>query len=202
MKDEHESGLGGGDRDALRGLREGPSAPAALEARVVAALRGQGLLGEGAGARGGGWRRGALLAAGLAASLAAFALGWWARGPGLAAPAAAPAGAARYVLLIHDTGTELPAAQEAALVREYGEWAAGLRRRGVAINGEKLEESRTVLASGGRRDERGSSRGALAGYFLLDAADPAAALAVAESCPHLRHGGTVELRRIAALGRG
>ena len=106
------------------------------------------------------------------------------------------------MLLLHAIGGALPEAEEARLVAEYAGWAADLRRRGVAIDGEKLEDERWLLGPEGGRERRGPARGALAGYFLIEAADPDAALAVAESCPHLRHGGSVELRRIAVLRRG
>jgi hypothetical protein len=199
MRGEPEVELDPADRAALGALREGPAAAEALESRVVAALRAEGLLSGGKRPRARGWGRRVLVAAGLAASLAAFGLGWWARG---GERAGAASGGERYALLLHDTGVALAPAEEARRVAEYGSWAAELRRRGVAIDGEKLEDARTVLGAAGRRHERGPSPGALAGYFLLEAADPAAALAVAESCPHLRHGGSVELRRIAVSRSG
>ena len=204
MNDDREVELSPAERSALEALREGPAPPGELETRVVAVLAAEGLLGprrEPAGARAaGGWRR-LSLAAGIAASLAAFGLGWWTRGatPAVAGPETA---GDRYVLLLHETGRALPASEEARLVAEYSAWAVELRRQGVVIDGEKLDEPRWLLGPGGRREERGPTRGALAGYFLLDAADAAAALALAETCPHLRHGGSVELRRIAVRGRG
>lgn len=213
MSEEDEVELDSAERTALEALREGPRAPVDLEGRVVSALRAQGLLDGGRRGRDGStgapsWRRWAV-AAGLAASLLAFAGGWWARGavPGAEAGvvvggATEEAAADRYVLLLLDTGRALPASEEARLVAEYAAWAGDLRRRGVAIDGEKLEDERWLIGPGRERETPGRTRGALAGYFLLAAADPAAALAVAESCPHLRHGGSVELRRIAALGRG
>ena len=205
--------LDAAQRRALEALRDGPRAPVELEGRVVSALRARGLLDGAKPARGGStaassWRRWSI-AAGLAASVLAFAGGWWARGAVPVAGAGAVVGggteratADRYVLLLHDTGRALPASEEARLVAEYTEWARELRSRGMAIDGEKLEDARWLLGPGGRREEPGLARGALAGYFLLATADPAAALAVAESCPHLRHGGSVELRRIAVLRRG
>jgi hypothetical protein len=211
MSDERETGdregsgamsgeLAPAEAAALRALRSGPSVPAEMEDRVVAALHDEGLLAGGSRSRAPRARPERLAAwigAGLAASLSAFAVGWWVRG---AVPVAAPSGDA-YVLLLHDTGVALPAAEEGRLVAEYGAWAADLRRRGVDIDGEKLEDSRTLLDAGRSRVDPGPSRGALAGYFVVRAASPEAALAVAEGCPHLRHGGSVELRRIAVLDR-
>jgi hypothetical protein len=199
MSEEPEAAeLGPAEEAALRALRQGPDAAVGLEERVVGALRAQGLLAGAAHQRPHAGRRGAWLAAGLAAALAAFALGWWARA---AVPPPAQAGE-EYVLLLHDTGVALPAAEEGRIVAEYGAWAAELRARGVSISGQKLEDARTLLGPRGRSLEAGPVRGALAGYFLLRADGAAAALAIAESCPHLRHGGSVEVRRIATLRRG
>ena len=82
-----------------------------------------------------------------------------------------------------------------ARVEEYRNWARGVRASGREIAGEKLEpEARFV--------EPGPSEGAgagwpLGGYFVITARDLDAAVGVARSCPHLRHGGRVEVRAIA-----
>ncbi len=78
-------------------------------------------------------------------------------------------------------------------VEEYRNWARGVRLRGGYIRGEKLEgRSRllgpTVAPSGSRP---------LGGYFVISASDDEAAAAVARSCPHLTHGGSIEVRPIA-----
>jgi hypothetical protein len=40
------------------------------------------------------------------------------------------------------------------------------------------------------------SEGAIAGYFLLPASDYDHAITIAKTCPHLKHGGTIEIRQI------
>ena len=49
----------------------------------------------------------------------------------------------------------------------------------------KLSENRASLGEGG-----------VAGYFLLPSSDYDQALSIARTCPHLKHGGAVELRQI------
>jgi hypothetical protein len=65
------------------------------------------------------------------------------------------------------------------------------------VGGEELAEPALLVGESGgatARPDQGGER--IGGYFLIRAADDAAALALARSCPHLRHGGRIEVRRI------
>lgn len=174
----------------LRILADGPAPPASVEGRVVAELRSRGLLRHGAS-----WRR-RLLAA--AAALALFAGGWVAgRGSADLSPPTPPA--ATYALFL--LGGVESGPDEAERVEEYRGWAIGLARRGRLVAGEKLGTAAWLLAgtTGGTtlRTAPAAHRAApLSGFFLLTADDPEEALAIARSCPHLRHGGEVLLRPI------
>jgi hypothetical protein len=53
-----------------------------------------------------------------------------------------------------------------------------------------------VTVSEGRAQVSGES---IAGYFLVRARDYRHAVTIAEGCPHVRHGGSIEIRRIARL---
>ena len=193
------------ERAALDALRA-ESPPADLEESVVAALAGEGLLVGGAGAespqredarrvparRAWGW--GALaVAACLAAFLAGVAISD--RGAGRS-PEVLPAAPERWMLLLYeDESYRAPATDEehAARVAEYAAWARGLGERGISVEGEELapESGAPVPAE---------PRGVLSGYFIVEAADRAAAVAIARSNPHLAHGGTVVVRRIVQHG--
>jgi hypothetical protein len=173
----------------LRTLAEGPAPPERVEERVVAELRARGLL-EPRRA----WRR--LLAA--AAAVVLFAGGWLAgRAPvDLSSAPHPPAGFALFLL-----GGVEPGADEAELVEEYRAWAVGLAREGQLSAGEKLGPSAWLLdgASGEtvlRTAPEAVRAAPLSGFFLLTTGDPEEALAIARSCPHLRHGGEVLLRPI------
>lgn len=206
------------ERAALERLRVGDP-PADLEDAVVAALAARGQLGGPAAARPSpaqtpgvparrAWAWGALA---LAAALAAFFAGvsisdrGAGRTPGGGAVPAATA--ARYLLLLYEDAAyrapETPE-EQAARVAEYGNWVTNLRERGVDIQGEELAPVGESAWLDGR--ERGGvpaaagaaagELGILSGYFLVAAADPDAAMAIARTTPHLRHGGTVVIRRI------
>lgn len=155
-----------------------------------------------------------------AAAAAAFALGWGLGGTRGAAPketampgntpaaattaAQAPAATTQFAfLLLEDERYEVPtdAAAMDERVREYGNWARSLAESGRFVDGAKLsDDGRLLRRSGGAYDVAdGTARGTLgvlAGYFLVGAESYDEALRLAEGCPHVKYGGTVEVRRI------
>src|SRR5262249_57664935 len=98
-----------------------------------------------------------------------------------------------FVLFVYDAPSEaaMSEAQMQERVSEYRNWAIGLRRSGASIRGEKLQP--------GRRERLGPAapgEAPLGGYFVISAKDWDAAMEVARSCPHLKHGGAIEGRQI------
>jgi hypothetical protein len=112
----------------------------------------------------------------------------------------------RYVLLLHGPARALPASEqqsaadsvaEVAIVAEYRAWAIRLRDSGALVMAEKLaDDPVTMLASSGATELPHGTRDELGGFFLIQAADSAEAFRIARECPHLKHGGTVQVRRI------
>jgi hypothetical protein len=174
------------EAEALRMLGDGIAPPAGLEDATVARLAREGLLGRPR-------RRRLVPGLAAAAAIALFAAGLVVgerRGSG----GAPEDGLKRYVLLLYDAPDEAtitPANMEER-VSEYREWARDVRRHGGRIEGEKLETETLRLGPAGP-----APGPPLGGYFVVSAADDAAALAVAKSCPHLKHGGAIEVRAIA-----
>jgi len=175
----------------LRTLQRDVPPPPHLKLRVLHSLRERRLLRS----RGRPWRA-------LAATLAGIAL--FSTGVLVGRRSTAPAGApAQYILLLYEDSAFVGAGSERDLVAEYTAWAAGWGERGLAISGEKLGSGASLLAAQGAvvgvepRDAV-ADVGRLAGFFVIGAAGDSAALAVARSCPHLRYGGRIVLRRIEA----
>jgi hypothetical protein len=162
-----------------------PDPPAALEERVVGTLRARGLLRGGARRRimASRWTSPVVIAAGLLLFAGGFALG---RGP-----AVPPGGGLRqYTLLLYEgPGFNAAGAAEPDLVREYGAWAGELAGRGRLVSGEKLASQRWTIGAD-------ASGPAPTGFFVVAARDESEALAIARTCPHLRHGGTISVRPI------
>ena len=189
-----ESDLAETEKRALRALAEGPEPPSSLAAATVGRLSGLGLLGK--PGRRTPSRRTRLLAA--AAGLFLFALGL-AAGLRLGSPAARPAAATtlpHFALFLYDAPDEknLTDAQMQARVDEYRNWARGVRAEGREIAGEKLEPEGRFVGPGPTASSPGWPLG---GYFVISAPDMDAAVAVAQSCPHVKHGGRIEVRAIA-----
>ena len=174
---------------ALRALGSGTAPPAGLEEATLARLRGEGLV------RSRPLRRSAVIriltaAAALAVFAAGLAVGRWTLQGGAASAADT---APRFVLFLYDAPSE-PAMSDAQMrerVSEYRNWAIALRRSGAEIKGEKLRRDRSE-----RLGPAAPGESPLGGYFVIQAKDWSTAMEVARSCPHLRHGGTIEVRQI------
>ena len=180
-----------------------------VDARMSAGAQGTMRASTDAPTRGHGWGLGlaAVAASLVAASLIAGLL--VGRNPATVvtdaqAPTARPSVASdgeRYLLLLRDAADEpkLSASEMNARVAEYGAWAGKLAREGSLVLAEKLADVRTgalLTASGTTPYSTAEAAQAVGGFFLIRAADAAAAERIARECPHLKYGGVIELRRI------
>src|SRR5689334_3040523 len=142
----------------------------------------------------------ALTAIGLAASLLlGLLLGRRFANDGAAVPvgqlAATPK--ERYVLLLHGPARDADIVGEQAIVAEYRAWATKLRAAGSLVSAEKLADApATMLAATTATELPPNAPGEVGGFFLIQVADSAEAFRIARECPHLKHGGTVQVRRI------
>ena len=84
----------------------------------------------------------------------------------------------------------------------YIEWLRGLAGSDVLVTGDKLTmdggrvldgEGEEITVLDGPYTE---SKEVLGGYVKVTAADYDAAVAIARTCPHLAHGGTVQVRQV------
>jgi len=105
----------------------------------------------------------------------------------------------RFVLLLHEIPD--PAEDTEAMVSEYGRWARSIHSEGRFINGEKLKLSGRILARSSGEPETSvwafpEESEILSGFFIIEAANYEEAAEIAAQCPHLKYGGTIELREI------
>jgi hypothetical protein len=143
-----------------------------LEERTLAALRDAGLLRP---------RRNWTALSIAAAVVVGFLAG--ALTPGLQRPPER-----EFLLLLRGDAGATTAAAVQERVREYRDWAS---RVDAPIDGEKLVETATILGNARDRGDR------IGGFFRVAAPSLEEARAIASSCPHLRHGGWIEVREIA-----
>ena len=108
----------------------------------------------------------------------------------------------RFLLVLHEPPGLLATAtpdETEVIVQSYRDWAANLGAHGKLEAGEKLRDGEgRVLRNDGdeTRIEARSADGGIGGYFVIRAANYDEAVDITRTCPHLGHGGWVELRRI------
>lgn len=117
---------------------------------------------------------------------------------------------AKFLLLLRDNPAEFKSLSPAEIQRiigEYRAWAEGLRARNQLHNSNKLvdEPGKVVQHTGSsvavKDGPYAETKEVIGGYFLIEAADYAAAVEIARSCPHVRPGnpGTIEVRQIQEM---
>jgi hypothetical protein len=185
--DEPDEGL----RRELARLPRELAPPKGLEARVVAALRERGSLAA-VRPRPNPWRLGGAIAACLALLVAGIWLGR--QGASRGHPLAAPS----YLLILHESADfnpdRIPRNRMAA---ETGRWARRVLGAQHFVVGQKLYMSGWLLKSSRVAGmSPGDLQDAPDGFFLIVASSDQEALGIARSCPFLKWGGRIELRRI------
>lgn len=113
-----------------------------------------------------------------------------------------PEGAAnsedQFLLLLWSSGSAAVDHGVDSRVAEYSQWAKSLRESGVRISGEKLASDMVVLEPQSAHTPPEVATGPrIGGFFMFHASSMEKALEIAGSCPHLKHGERIEVRRIA-----
>jgi hypothetical protein len=174
---------------ALAELRRDASPSPGFEARVLNELRAEGLVGRPRR------RLGPVLA--WAALLAGVFVAGILVGDRRGRPADRMDGDRYVLLLLVGPLYRSPetADAERARVAEYAAWAGELAQAGRFVEGEKLDDTLHRLGEPASVGEE-----VVAGFFVIEAGSLQEALRIARTTPHLRHGGSVEVRRIETTG--
>jgi hypothetical protein len=103
------------------------------------------------------------------------------------------------MLVLNQNPAQAGISREAELkfAKEYGNWARELVRQGVSVDGEKLKSDTPIMRIvNGHAETKSDGGEKIAGFFLITAADYEQAVKIAETCPHAKYGGTIEVREI------
>jgi len=177
-----------GEREIMKKLYGEHTPPPELESRTVGALKRRGLFGI---PMANPWPRRMAFLTGAAAL---YILGFFS--PSIVGMfETAPPASGEFLLLLHETPASMNAS-ETDQVREYTMWARQLAEAGTLKSGEKLGETLSSLSGDGTSSTGHAGVGDISGFFLLYAPTFEDAMAIARTCPHLRYGGSIELRRI------
>ena len=205
MADEHDDGPDERVSAEFGAWGEDEVAPAALRDRTLAAARARGLVG--------GHMKMPMMAWVMTAAAAVlmFVVGLGvggARKESVPAPAgggetASASHAPHFALfLFEDARYQTPAADGMeARVQEYSAWAGHLAESGKFVAGDELgSDGRSLWLESGQVSAGAvmsdAQRGRLTGYFIVAAPTLEDATTLARECPHLKYGGTVEVRPI------
>jgi hypothetical protein len=155
--------------------------PPELEARVVSALRAEGLLRPTTTIS---WMH-------VAAALVLLAVGIfigraWPQQPSDPIATSDP----RFLFLLTEADTS---GDDAARAEAYRQWAVQQRDAGRQISGERLADSGVAVV---RRGELPIARAEVQGFFVVSASTLDEAVTVARSSPHVQSGGTIIVRQI------
>ena len=100
-----------------------------------------------------------------------------------------------FILLLHEGSGWRDAAspaEEAQRVTEYKAWAGRLRASGLQIDGTELGGQVDTLSE----NASVASSDKIGGFFAIHAGTLEDAKSIARTCPHLSHGGQIEIRKI------
>src|SRR5262245_15383932 len=110
-----------------------------------------------------------------------------------------------YMLLFRGTNWDkgMSPEQIQKVVADWYAWFDRLKQEGKCLGGHPLRgEGKIVSGKGGRSVADGpfaESKEAIGGYFYLQVADEAEAVAIAQQCPGLPYGLVVEVRPVADM---
>ena len=111
----------------------------------------------------------------------------------------------QFLLFLLDPTTDdstMSPEQIQAIINEYHAWSQKMGEAGKLVGGEKLKNDGGKILTGWE-SELSITDGPLAevkevigGFFLVEASDYEEALALSMDCPHLKFGGTIEVREV------
>jgi hypothetical protein len=188
------------ERRAFAGLTKEQMPPSFLEEQIVEKLKGANIIRS----RRPGWLPSyQRIGVAFALSLAIFVTGAIVGARRISAPPP-KSDLPEFMLILRMSRPEMDARspeEELQRVKEYSAWARELERRGLLTGGEKLKDEGRVLSqvkenSAVAETPSKAAEGDVAGYFLMMASDYDQAVTIARTCPHVKYGGTVEIRQI------
>jgi len=191
---KNDNGLSLEERENFATLSRQRQPPPALETRIISQLKSKGLILMTPLQRFFTAPRLAGVFAAAALVALGFSLGKW-----QSRTSQSDTNLQTFIMLLHESGSVDE--HEADKVIEYGNWAHTIAQANQLVAGEKLRYDGRILRRVAGQLEVSpfaprQDSDHLGGYFLIQARDYDEALKIAGGCPHLKYGGTVELRQI------
>ncbi|HMB63514.1 MAG TPA: hypothetical protein VKN36_10600 [Eudoraea sp.] len=100
-----------------------------------------------------------------------------------------------YMLILHEDDQFKPGDPQ-EMYQEYGAWMQDTMSKGIAMTGHELKNEADIVDARQHvehLDENSARK--TTGYFILEAESLEVALQVARSNPHIKYGGTIEVKQ-------
>lgn len=99
-----------------------------------------------------------------------------------------------YMLILHEDDQFKPGDPN-EMSKEYASWMMGTFAKGAAITGQELSNEATFVDSDKNvMFKDGKSEQKVTGYFVLEASSLEEAIAIAKDNPHIKYGGSIEVK--------
>lgn len=98
-----------------------------------------------------------------------------------------------YILLLHEDLSFSPG-DPMEMFEEYKTWMENTMNEGVKITGQELKNGATLVSNSGLSSNGEDATERTTGYFILEAASYEEAVQVAVNNPHVKYGGSVEVK--------
>ena len=98
-----------------------------------------------------------------------------------------------YMLILHEDEDFRPG-DPMAMFEEYGAWMQNTSQSGVIITGQELSNKAVMVNSASEVSLGEEAAERISGYFIIEAKSEQEALKVARANPHVKYGGTIELK--------
>jgi len=114
----------------------------------------------------------------------------------------------QFLLLLHESPTDFSAMspeEMQSVIDDYQSWSARMAEAGRLVAGHKLVDGTGRVLRGSGPDlsitdgPMAEAKEVIGGFFQIEAASYDEAVDLIVECPHLRYGGSIELRQIDQL---
>jgi YCII-related domain len=190
---QNENPLNDKEKNMLLSAYENIQEPPQLRSKITAALYEKGLLKKNLSFS---WIRFgvAVMAAGLI-----FFAGWRAAKPSTNQKQQVMANNEKkiYMLLLHNSPGFIDEYEKQ--VKEYGDWMRDLIKKGTVSGGDELADGGWLIQPAGYstlQHDKDDASGPVSGYFVIETNTEEEAIAIAQSCPHIKYNGSIELRAV------
>ena len=100
-----------------------------------------------------------------------------------------------YMLILHEDEKFQPG-EPYEMFREYAQWMNNTFEKGISITGQELKNEATWIdAEKNVEHLTASATNKVTGYFVLEARSLEEALEVAKNNPHIKYGGSIEVKQ-------